>query len=90
MRIQKLTPHLNESQKRMFLALEADALAVSVISGVHRNTISTGLKELKEGKEAVINSEKGEARIREKVGGRKAVTVTQLGILQALERLVEP
>ncbi len=50
MRIQKLTPHLNESQKRMFLALEADALgrggitAVSAISGVHRNTISKGLR----------------------------------------------
>ncbi len=96
MRIQKLTPHLNESQKRMFLALEADALgrggitAVSAISGVHRNTISKGLKELKEGKEAVINSEKGEVRIRAKGGGRKAVTVKQSGILEALERLVEP
>ncbi len=91
MRIEKLTPQLNESQKRMFLALEAKALgrggitAVSAISGVHRNTISAGLKELKEG---IINSEK--ERVRAKGGGRKAITVTQPGIVEALERIVEP
>ncbi len=96
MRIQKLTLDLNESQKRKFLALEANALgrggitAVSAISGVHRNTISAGLKELKEEEEGIIKSEKEKARVRAKGGGRKAITVTQPGIVEALERLVEP
>ncbi len=50
MRIQKLTPHLNESQRRMFLALETDALgrggiiAVSAISGVYSSLLQIPAK----------------------------------------------
>ena len=49
----QILPYLNESLKRKYLAAEALALGqggiktVSSISGVHRNTISSGIKEIK-------------------------------------------
>ena len=93
-RIETLTPHLTENQKRMYLALEATSLGrggikeVSAISGVHRNTISAGIKELR-GHSNGQGSD-SEARIRSKGGGRKPITVTQPGIMEALDRLVDP
>ena len=47
-----MLPWLDEDQKRKFLASEAISLGrggiqeISAISGVHRNTIATGIKEL--------------------------------------------
>lgn len=95
-RIETLTPHLNECQKRMYLALEADSIGrggikeVSSISGVHRNTISAGIKELYSQKEPTYEKNNNESRIRSKGGGRKPITITQPGILDALDRLVDP
>ena len=95
-RIKILTPHLNESQKRMYLALEATSLGrggikeVSAISGVHRNTISAGIKELSSANINKPCSDSNAMRIRSEGGGRKPITVTQPGILEALDRLVDP
>lgn len=80
----------------MYLALEADSIgrggikAVSAISGVHRNTISAGLKELNSQSGFGFKEMKNESRVRSKGGGRKPVTETQPGILDALDRLVDP
>jgi len=58
--IKRLLPCLDESQRRKFLASEAMSLGrggiaeVSRISGVHRNTIRAGIKEL--------NNVEGEAK----------------------------
>ena len=52
--IKRMLPWLNESQRRKFLASEAISLGrggikeISAISGVHRNTIAAGIKELNE------------------------------------------
>ena len=84
--------YLNESQLRKYLASEAIALgrggikAVSDISGVHRNTIAAGIKEIKS-----QNSEQQDTtRIRAEGGGRKRIIVSQPGILDALDQLVAP
>ena len=93
-RIETLTPHLTEKQKRMYLALEATSLGrggikeVSAISGVHRNTISAGIKELSGHSNVQDNG--SETRIRSKGGGRKPITIAQPGIMEALDRLVDP
>lgn len=94
-KINSMLPFLNESLTRKYLASEAISLGrggiteISAISGVHRNTISAGIKELQSPQE---NSSEGEksTRIRAAGGGRKPITETQPGITEALERLVDP
>lgn len=97
-KIQSFIPYLNESQTRKYLASEAIALGrggiaqISEISGVHRNTISAGVKELREHNSldeelAKVNNS---TRIRAPGGGRKPITVSQPGILDALDRIVDP
>ena len=72
-KIRKMLPLLNEKQKRLYLASEAEAIgyggvsAVSRISGVSRVTISQGIKELK-GENAHEPKIEGS---RKKGGGRK-------------------
>ena len=78
-KIQSIIPYLNESQTRKYLASEAIALGrggiaqISKISGVHRNTISAGVRELREHKNADEESTKvnNSTRIRVPGGGRK-------------------
>ena len=94
--INRVLPWLDENQRRKFLASEAISLGrggiqkISAISGVHRNTISAGIKELKESNAAPKESRETKLRIRAKGAGRKPITVTQPGIKEALERLVDP
>jgi len=72
-KIRKMLPLLNEKQKRLYLASEAEAMgyggisAVSRVSGVSRVTISQGVKELKAEKAAESKIESS----RKKGGGRK-------------------
>lgn len=83
--------YLNESLKRKYLASEALALGqggiktVSLISGTHRNTISTGIKELRSG-DTPSSSDQTETsnnvRIRAKGGGRKSLIEKQPGLLR--------
>jgi hypothetical protein len=89
-KITKMLPLLNEKQKRMYLATEAEALgwggtkAISKLTGVSQTTIIKGKKE--------INSDKvmpGSTRIRKKGGGRKKIGDTQKGLKDALEKLVD-
>ena len=88
-RIQTIVPILDENQKRMYLAAEAESLGrggISQISqalGVSRNTIAAGIKEIVG---AVVRVPSG--RIRKEGGGRKAIEETQPGIMEALESLV--
>ena len=97
-KIQSFMPYLNESQTRKYLASEAIALGrggiaqISEISGVHRNTISAGVKELRNPQKIEEESAKvnNSTRIRAPGGGRKPITVSQPGILDALDRIVDP
>ena len=74
-----LLPHLNESQKRLFLASEAIAYGrggiseVERISGFSRTTIRKGIKEIKSGKTP-------NEKIRGTGGGRKPIELTQPNI----------
>ena len=94
--INRVLPWLDEDQRRKFLASEAISLGrggiqeISAISGVHRNTIAAGVKELNDPDATPLDSDTKKRRIRAKGAGRKAITVTQPGIKEALERLVDP
>ena len=94
--INRVLPWLDEDQKRKFLASEAISLGrggiqeISAISGVHRNTIAAGVKELSNPGTKAPENVDAKRRIRAKGAGRKPITVTQPGIKEALERLVDP
>jgi len=95
-KFQALRPFLDERQRRLWAGAEALALGwggvttVAAATGLHRNTISEGLREL----QAADSSEPVEAvteqRIRAVGGGRKAVTDRDPALLRELEALVEP
>ncbi len=101
-RIKKVMPLLNERQTRLYLAAEALSIgrgcitAVSNASGMDRNTISRGIRELEllhpelcrqaEVQENRLNLD----RIRKTGGGRKPIEVTQPGIYEELEKIVNP
>ena len=96
-RINSILPKLDERLKRQYLAAEAEALGrggikeISQLTGMHRNTISSGLKELRS--ESGCASEDVASTcvsgIRQKGGGRKSILETQPGIEAALEKLVD-
>ena len=91
-KIQMMLTILNEKQKRLYLASEALEIGyggitqVSRASGVSRNVITTGIKEIRSGDVGVIFKD---GSIRRKGAGRKPITETQPGIEEALERLVD-
>jgi transposase len=87
-KINTMLPLLNEKQKRIFLALEANAIGrggvklMHEISGVSQTTIIRGKTELK-GNE----SENG-SRVRKPGGGRKKMTEKYRGIKEEIEKIV--
>ena len=92
-KIEKILPILNETQKRLYLASEAEAYGrggiseINRISGVSRVTISNGIKELKSGTKYNPN-DSASSNIRTSGGGRKSIEETQPGIREALESLM--
>jgi hypothetical protein len=85
-----ILPHLDERQRRLVLAAEARSLGhggislVSRASGVSRVTITVGVGELEAGDEPIPG------RARRPGAGRRALTDTDPGLLDALDALVEP
>jgi len=90
-RISTMMPILDEYQRRIFLATEAQMLGyggiscISRISGVSRVTITHGINEIKN--QSVAKQSIG--RSRKKGGGRKSVIKSQPGIIQEIEKLIE-
>ncbi len=90
-RFEDLAPALDERRRRLWAATEAKAIGyggvslVSRITGVSRRAIHVGLRELR-----TIAADFPEERIRRDGAGRKPLTATQPGLLQALDALVEP
>jgi hypothetical protein len=89
-----LSPVMDERMRRQWAAAEASALGwggvttVSVATGLARNTIATGVRELEH-----RQANPGEAidvRLRCIGGGRKPLTEIDPGLLQALDALVDP
>lgn len=89
-RFKLLENHLDERQRRLVAAAEAEALGPRGISlvarstGVSRRAIRQGLKELQE-----VAPTKSEHRIRRPGGGRKKATDKDPTLRADLERLVE-
>jgi len=88
-RYAQLGPHLNERQRRLVAAADAQLLGrggisqVSAASGLSRTTIHKGLRELQGGLEPA-------ERVREAGGGRKQIKDQQPAVLKELEQLVDP
>jgi transposase len=89
-RYERIAGELNERTRRLFAANEAMAIGwggISVVSratGLARQVISDGIKELQEEQRA------GEGRIRRIGGGRKSTVSKDPRLREDLERLVEP
>ncbi len=89
-RFERVAGVLNERTRRLVAASEAMALgrggisAVSRATGLSRQVIGNGIKELQEGTEI------SEGRIRRVGGGRKTAVSKDAHLQEDLERLVEP
>ena len=87
-RILTMLPHLNEAQKRLYLASEAIAYGrggiskMEQISGVSRVTIRKGIAEIRSGKMP-------DERVRTEGGGRKPVEITHPNIEDEIRRLID-
>ncbi len=83
---------MSEKLRRLWAGAEAQTLgrggiaAVSQATGLSRATISSGLRELKQGGTRAVP----ETRVRREGGGRKALTESDPAVLTDLEELVEP
>jgi transposase len=83
---------MSEKLRRLWAGAEAQTLgrggiaAVSQATGLSRATISSGLRELKQGGTRIV----AETRVRRKGGGRKTLTESDPTVLTDLEDLVEP
>ena len=88
-KLKTVLSHLNERQKRLFLAAEAKTLGwggiskVASATGVSRVTIYKALKEIE------FHAPVSE-RIRKSGGGRKGIDVHHPDLLRELESLVDP
>jgi len=89
-RIEIVMPTLNEYQRRRYLSAEAQGLGhggislVSRLSGVSRQTLTAGVKELDKPEAETMRP----GRSRKPGGGRKPVWEEQSGLLEALEQMV--
>ena len=87
---EKFSPHLNERQKRLLAAIEAESYGrggvtlVSQLIGVSRSTINIGREELKEG--TIFTTD----RIRLSGAGRKKIQHYDPQLESDLDTLVEP
>jgi len=85
---QALLPNMDERMRRLWAAAEAKALGwggiagVAEATGLARNTITAGLRDLQQPLPA--------GRVRRPGGGPKPLTVTDPGLAEALDRLVDP
>lgn len=88
-------PYLNERTRRVWAAIEANALgyggvtAVAQATGLNRNTITAGMRELQQHQGELLASASPE-KIRKSGGGRKRLENVDQSLLNDLESLVEP
>jgi len=89
LKVALLFPHLDERQRRIVAAVEARGLgrggitAVAKATGMSRSTVSSAVKELKEG--FFVTD-----RVRRPGGGAKSITERFPGLMGALKALVDP
>ena len=89
-----LLPHLNEQAARLYLGSEAQILGrggkqrVAKLAGVSRVRIDKGIAELTAGK--AVKEDSPSQKIRKAGGGRKQHKESQVGLIEALESIVNP
>jgi Rhodopirellula transposase DDE domain len=94
-RFRSLSPFLDERMRRLVAAAESEAIgyggvsAVSRATGVSRRAITEGVKELSQ-RRAARKVAPSESRIRRKGAGRKRTIDKDPGLLEDLDRLVDP
>ena len=82
-------PHLDERTRRIMAGAEAASLGYGGISlvrracGLSRKAIAKGIREIQSGNRPVVG------RIRQPGAGRKSITQSDPGLVQALETLIE-
>ena len=95
-RFQNLEWTFDERLRRLFAASEAKVLGhggitlVQKATGVARNSIKLGLKELLSSQNEGVAEDDASRRLRRKGGGRKASVKDDKKLIAALESLVEP
>jgi hypothetical protein len=93
-KFQALSPVMDERLRRQWAAAEASTFGwggitvISAATGLARNTIATGLRELEH--RQAHPDDAVEARLRSVGGGRKPLTEIDPGLLGALDALVDP
>jgi hypothetical protein len=91
-KFETLRPLMDERMRRLWAAVEAQALgrggltAVSAATGLSRTTIAQGVRE----QQGLTAEEPLTHRIRRAGGGRKAVTAQDTTLLRDVESLVDP
>src|SRR5438045_453723 len=100
-KFEALRPYLDERRRRLWAAAEAMVLgrggmtAVATATGLERNTIRAGMRELQASPTATPETDAAAAadrvqRVRAVGGGRKPLTTEDPTLVQDLEALVEP
>ena len=90
-KFEALSPYLDERQRRLWLGVEAreaghgGITAVARAVGMSRPTVAKAVRELNEPAEVLPAG-----RVRRPGGGRKPITETDPGLVEALEALVDP
>lgn len=88
LKLSGVLPFLNEKQRRILAAAEARAYgrggiqAVSEVTGISRQTIYNGIKDLEVGNTS--------DRVRKPGGGRKKISDKNPELIEALEDIIEP
>jgi hypothetical protein len=91
-KLEKMSPYLNERQRRIVYAAEAEQIGrggkslICSLTGMSRPTLNHGFRELSGNIETRYDIEK----IRKKGAGRKRITSDYPDLLRTLELLVEP
>ena len=90
----KVLPLLNEKQKRMILAAEAESMGrgglskVSKLSGVSRVTLNIGMQEI--ALPSIETKVSSKERIRKEGGGRIKKTTADANLVKVVEEIVNP
>lgn len=90
-RIETVLPFLNERQRRIYLAAEAESVGwggkskIAKLASVTRRTVARGMSTSFDNEVAASKS-----RIRKEGGGRKKLSAHQPKILQAIQDIVSP
>ena len=93
-----MVPRLNENDRSFFLAAMSEyhgygsSKEISELTGISQHTISVTKKELRDAPcdPKFRKKASGDERIRAPGGGRKGIAVSQPGLVEALEDLMEP